>query len=137
MAIYFRSLAAACIGLLAGASAVAQERTADAEPDAYTKMTAVQVYLQDGSAVILARACNDSMPDFMSEFLPRYTNWRAANAKQIALGAMLSAQFMDAKGAPMDPAVGGNAAAQQLRTMAPDARRQECNKLLQDVSSAG
>ena len=137
MVIFFRSLAAACIGLLAAASALAQDHTADAEPDAYTKMAAVNVYLQDGIAVILARACNDSIPDFMSEFLPRFTNWRAANWKQIALGAELSAQFKDDKGAPMDPAVAGNAAAQQLRSFARDARRQECNKLLQDVSSVG
>jgi hypothetical protein len=134
MAIFFRSLAAACIGAMAAAGTVAQERGADAEPDAYTKMTAVQLYLQDGSVVIVARACNDSMPDFMSAFLPRFANWRAANAKQIALGATLSAQFKDAQGASMDPAAVGNAAAQQLRAMAPGAQREECDKLLQGVS---
>ena len=136
MVIFFRSLAATGVGLLAAASALAQDHTADAEPDAHTKMTAVQVYLQDGIAVIVARACNDSIPDFTSEFLPRFTNWRAANWKMIALGAELSEQFKDDKGAPMDRAAVGTAAAQQLRSLAPDARRQECNKLLQGVSSA-
>lgn len=136
MVILLRRLTAIGLGLLAAASSLAQNPTADAEPDVHTKMKAVQIYLFDGSAVVLARACNDSIPDFMSEFLPRFTHWRAANWKLIALGTTLSAQFKDDKGAPMDSAAVGKALAQQLRGLAPDARRQECNKLLQDVASA-
>jgi hypothetical protein len=93
-------------------------------------------YMRDGTVVFLARACNESIPDFMSEFLPRFTNWRAANWKHIALGRSLSAQFKDPNGAPMDLDVAGNAIAQQLRVMAPAARRQECSNLLHDFSSA-
>ncbi|MBY0367171.1 MAG: hypothetical protein IIA03_01005 [Proteobacteria bacterium] len=133
---FFRSLAMAGIGLLAATGATAQDRTVDTEPDTYTKLTALQVYLKDGIAAIVAGACDDSIPGFTSEFSPRFTKWRAANWKLIALGAELSVQFKDAKGAPMDRAAVGAFAAQQLRSLAPDAQLQECNKLLQDVSSA-
>ncbi|RTL22284.1 MAG: hypothetical protein EKK52_06905 [Burkholderiales bacterium] len=134
MMTFFRSLAAACISLLAAASALAQDGAADTEADVYAQMKALQVYVADGSAIILARACNDTIPDFASEFLPRFTHWRATNWKLIALGASLSTQFKDDKGAPMDPTVVGNYAAQKLRSSAPEARRQECNKLLQNFT---
>jgi len=133
MAVCFRSLVATCIGFLVTASAVAQERTVDDEPDT---MTAMNFYMRDGTAMFLARSCNESIPDFMSEFLPRFTNWRAAHWKHIALGRSLSAQFKDPNGAPMDLDVAGKAIAQQLRAMPPAARRQECSNLLQDFSSA-
>jgi len=114
---------------------LAQGVDGNTEPDIGTKLKAVQVYMEDGSAVTLARACAETLPEFMSEFLPKFTGWRAANAKQIALGAGLSAQFKDPKGQPMDPTVLGHAAAEKLRSLSPEERRQECDKLLRDVSA--
>jgi hypothetical protein len=135
MNICFQTFAAALVAM-ANAVALAQGAGGDAEPDTYTKLKAVQIYMQDGSSVMMARACTETIPEFMSEFLPKFTDWRAANAKQIALGSALSAQFKGPKGEPMDPAALGQAAAQQVRALAPDERGRECNGLLRDLSAA-
>lgn len=137
MAASFRTLAAGCAAIMATTGAMTQGVAGDAVPDITTKMKAVQVYLEDGSAIMVARACTETMPDFMSEFLPKFTGWRTENAKLIALGATLSAQFKDPKGEPMDPAVVGQAAAEQVRAMAPDERSRRCNEVLREVSTGG
>lgn len=137
MVALFRTFGAMCAAMMATASAVGQGASGDADPDITTKMKALQVYVEDGSALMVARACTETMPDFMSEFLPKFTGWRAANATLIALGATLSAQFKDPKGEPLDPSVVGHAAAEQVRAMAPDERSRRCNEVLRDVSTAG
>lgn len=135
MASCIRNFAVAGVALVATAGAMAQSVGGDSEPDITTKLKAVQVYMEDGSAVILAQACTETVPDFMSEFLPKFTGWRTTNAKQIALGATLSAQFKDPHGEPMDPTVLGHAAAEKLRTVSPDERSRQCKSLLRDISS--
>ena len=132
-----RALVLIC-GALAIASAPAQEAAGgrDAEPDVYAKMRAVQVFLLDGSAPAMARECAQTTPGFMSEFLLRFSAWRAENAKQIALGSQLSPQFKDAQGDPMDPVAAGQLAAQKLRAAAPDERKLACDDLLRGVATA-
>lgn len=131
-----RTCAATFAVILVTTGAMGQGVSGDAEPDVYTKLKAVQTYIEDGSATVMAQACAETIPDFMSEFLPKFINWRSLNSKQIALGATLSIQFKDPNGQPIDPSTLGRAAAERVRTITPVERSRECGKLLQDVSAA-
>jgi len=132
-----RTFAATFAAILVTTGATAQGVGGDAEPDIYTRLKAVQTYLEDGSAIMMAQACAETIPDFMSEFLPKFVDWRSSNSKQISLGAALSTQFKDPNGQPMDPSTLGRAAAEKVRAIGPDERRRECDKLLRDVSPPG
>ena len=132
-----RTFAATFAAILVTTGATAQGVGGDAEPDIYTKLKAVQTYMEDGSATMMAQACAETIPGFMSGFMPKFVDWRSLNSKQIALGATLGSQFKDPSGQPMDPSILGRTAAEKIRAIAPDERRRECDKLLRDVSPPG
>ena len=136
MTISLRTLVAASAVIFVSTGVAAQGVAIDAEPDIGTKLKALQIYMEDGSAALMAQACAETIPNFLSEFQPKFIDWRSANSKLIALGATLSSQFKDPAGKPMDPIVLGRAAAERVRTIAPDERSRECGKLLQDLSVA-
>ena len=127
----FWRCAAAAGAILAFTSSNAQSGAADATaPDAYAQIAAVNAYMVDGSAVIAAQVCSETMPDFMLRFMPVFNAWRDKNSSQIALGATLSVQFKSANGEPIDPAALARAAAERMRTITPVEREKVCGNML-------